>query len=146
VGIEDRRRHQIRGLVAGKAEHDALVAGALFLVGAGLMRVDALRDVGGLRMQQDFDVAGAPVETFLLVANVLDRLPHHAFDLFVGDRFRAAGFARDHHLVCGGERLAGGADRPGIDPRLRAFAVKQIDNLVRNPVTDLVWMAFGNRL
>ena len=146
VGVEDRRRHQIRGLVAGIAEHDALIAGAFFLVGAGLQRVDALRDVSGLRMQQDFNVAGVPVETLLLVADVLDRRAHHAFDLLMGDGFGSAGFAGDHHLVGGGEGFAGRADRPRIDPRFRAFAEKQIDDLVGNPVADLVRMAFGNRL
>ena len=146
VGVEDRRRHQVRSLVGGVTEHDALVACAFFLVGAGLQRIDALRDVGGLRMQQDFDVAGLPVKAFLLVADVLDRLAHHAFDLLVGDGFGTAGLTRDHHLVGGGERFAGGADRPGIDPRLRAFAEKQIDDLVGNPVADLVRMTFGNRL
>jgi len=38
MGELDRHRHQLRCLVAGEAEHHALVAGA-----AG---VDALRDVG----------------------------------------------------------------------------------------------------
>ena len=146
VGVEDRRRHQVRRFVGGVAEHDALVAGALFLVGAGLQRVDALRDVGGLRMQQDLDVGGLPVKTFLLVADVLDRGAHHAFDLVVGDGLRTAGLAGDHHLVGGGERFAGGADRPGVDAGLRAFAEKQIDDLVGNPVADLVRMSLGNRL
>jgi hypothetical protein len=68
-GIVDRRRHQVRRLVAGIAEHDALVARAFVLV-AG--RVNALRDVGGLAVQQDFDVGVLPVEAVLLVADVLD--------------------------------------------------------------------------
>ena len=55
VGDRDRQRHQLRGVVAGVAEHQPLVAGALpvervdrvvvpLLVGV----VDALRDVGRL--------------------------------------------------------------------------------------------------
>ena len=40
--VKDRRRHQFRRLVAGIAEHHALVAGALVLVARG---VDALRDI-----------------------------------------------------------------------------------------------------
>ncbi len=145
VGVEDRRRHQVRGFICGVAEHDALIARAFFLVGARLQRIDALRDVGGLRMQQDLDVAGLPVEAFLLVADVLDRLAHHAFDLFVGDRLGTAGLACDHHLVGGGKRFASRADGPGIDTCLRALAEKQIDDLVGNPVADLVRMALGNR-
>jgi hypothetical protein len=138
VGVEDRRRHQVRRLVGGVTEHDALIAGALFLVGAGLQRVDALRDVGGLRMQQDLDVAGFPVEAFLLVADVLDRRADHAFDLVVGDGFGTAGLAGDHHLVGGGERFARRANGPGIDARFRAFTKKQIDDFVGDPVADLV--------
>ena len=146
VGVEDRRRHQVRRLVGGVAEHDALVARALFLLLARLHRVDALRDVGRLRMQQDFDIGLLPVEALLLVADVLDRLAHHAFDLLVGDRSRAAGLAGDHHLVGGGERFAGRADLPGIDACLWAFPVEQIDDLVGDPVADLVRMTLGNRL
>ena len=71
VGIIERRRHQLRRLAAGVAEHDALVARALVLVARG---VDALGDVGGLRVQQDFDLGVPPVEAVLLIADVLDRL------------------------------------------------------------------------
>ena len=120
VGVEDRRRHQVRRFVAGIAEHDALVAGAFFLVGARLQRVDALRDVGRLRMQQNLDIGGLPVKAVLLVADVLDRGAHHAFDLVVGDGFGSAGFSGDHHLVRGSQRLAGGADRPWVDAGFRA--------------------------
>ena len=56
VRVLDRRRHEFRGLAAGVAEHDALIARAFILV-AG--RVDALRDVGGLGVQQHLDRACA---------------------------------------------------------------------------------------
>ncbi len=85
VRVEDRRRHQIRRLVAGVTEHDALVAGAFFLIGARLQRVDALRDVGRLRMQQDLDLGGLPVEAVLLVADVLDGVARDLLDHVVGD-------------------------------------------------------------
>ena len=51
VREHDRRGHQFRRLVAGVAEHQALVAGALLggLLAFGLARVHALRDVGRLR-------------------------------------------------------------------------------------------------
>ena len=48
VAVIERRRHQVGGLVAGEAEHDALVAGAFVLVARG---VDALGDVRGLAVQ-----------------------------------------------------------------------------------------------
>ncbi len=75
-----RRRHQRLGLAAGVAEHDALIAGALILVAGA---VDALGDVGGLRVQMDGDVGVLPVEAILLVADVADR---HARQM--GQQFR----------------------------------------------------------
>jgi len=60
--------------------------------------------------------------------------------------FRTAGFAGDHHFVGGGERFARRADGPGIDTRFRAFTEKQIDDLVGNPVANLVRMTLRNRL
>ncbi|MGY4596833.1 hypothetical protein ACVWXL_004579 [Bradyrhizobium sp. GM22.5] len=146
MGVEDRRRHQIGRLVGGVAEHDALVASALFFDFARLQRIDALRDVGRLRMQQDLDVRLLPVETFLLVADVLDRGAHDTFDLLVGDGCGTAGLTGDHDLVGGRERFAGGTNLPGIDAGFRSFAVEQIDDLVGDPVAHLVRMAFGHGL
>ncbi len=60
VGVIDRRRHQLRRLLAGIAEHDALVARAFVLV-AGL--VDALGDVEDWAMQQDLDPAPSASES-----------------------------------------------------------------------------------
>ncbi len=76
--IMQRRRHQIGRLVGRIAEHDALVARAFVLVAGG---VDALGDIGGLRVQQNFDDRGLPMETGLFVANVLDRLASDFLDL-----------------------------------------------------------------
>ena len=45
--IVDRRRHEVRRLVAGIAEHDALVARAFFALLVGRV-INALRDVGRL--------------------------------------------------------------------------------------------------
>ena len=50
VGEHDWRWHQLRGLVAGVAEHEALVAGSLLGGGFafGFFVIHALRDVGAL--------------------------------------------------------------------------------------------------
>ena len=73
VGVEDRRRHQLRRLGAGIAEHDALVAGTLVLV-AG--RIDADGDVGRLGMQVDIDLgAFSQWKPLCSIADVLDRQP-----------------------------------------------------------------------
>ncbi len=134
MGVIERRRHQLRRLAAGVAEHDALVARALILV-AG--RVDALRDIGGLGVKQHLDVGLAPMEPFLLVADVFDRLTGGLDDLLVGDS-GTANFARNDHPVGRGERLAGDADLIGVDARLAALAEEEIDDFVRNPVAHLV--------
>ena len=68
LGDHDRQRHRDVGVVAGVPEHQALVAGALFVhrvhrAGAALVaRVDPLGDVAGLATDRDHDAAGVPVE------------------------------------------------------------------------------------
>ena len=142
VRVIDRRRHQLRRLAAGIAEHDALVAGALFLV-AGL--VDAHRDVGRLRVQQDLDHRILVVEAVLLVADVLDGRAGRGLD---GGRVDggAAHLAGDDDAVGGGQRLAGDADLVGVEPGLGAFREEQVDHLVGDAVADLVGVPFGHGL
>ena len=115
VGIEDRRRHQLRRLVGGVAEHDALVAGTLVLVLAG---IDAPGDVGRLLVQQHLDLGVLPVKAGLRVADGLDRLARRVLDQLVGDLAVRAGphLAGDDHPIGGGQSLAGDA-RLGYSPR-----------------------------
>jgi hypothetical protein len=68
-GVVDRRRHQVRRLAAGIAEHDALVAGA-FVPACRQRCRRPVRYVGRLRMQQHVDLGRLPVEAVLLVADV----------------------------------------------------------------------------
>ena len=142
VRVIDRRRHQFRRLAAGVAEHDALIARAFVLVAGG---VDALRDVGGLGVQQHFDLGVPPVEAVLLVADLLDRRAGRFLEL---DRAKvgAAHLAGDDDAIGRRQRLASDADLIGVDARARAFAEEQIDDLVGDAVADLVGMALGNRL
>src|SRR5271169_3731005 len=115
VRVKERRRHQFRRLAAGMSEHDALVARALVLVAGS---VNALRDIGRLLVQEDFDLGVAPMETLLLVADVPYRLARHLLDDRMGE-FGAARLAGDDHPVRGRKGLAGHADLVGIDSRLR---------------------------
>ena len=134
MGVEDRRRHQLRRLAAGIAEHDALVAGALVLVAA---RVDALGDVGGLRVEEAFrSSAVSPVEAVLVVADVPDRLARQFLDP-AEHGLGPAHLAGDHDLVGGGERLAG-------DARFRHRAEEGVDDRIGDAVADLVRVAFGD--
>ncbi len=108
----DRRRHQFRRFVGGVAEHDALVARALFLVARG---IDALGDVFGLAVQQHLDLGVAPAETFLIVADVLDRHARVMRDQLLAHRVGATVFAGDDDAVgrrhASRRRSAGSRDR-----------------------------------
>ena len=143
VGVVQRRRHQFGRLAAGVAEHDALVARPLVLVARG---VDALGDIGGLRVQQHFDLGVAPVEPVLLVADVLDRLRGPSRRSVRSEIFGPRTSPAMIDPVGRGERLAGDADLVGVEPRLGALSEEQIDDFVGNPVAHLVGMALRHGL
>jgi hypothetical protein len=138
VRILDRRRHQLRRLVAGVAEHDALVAGALVLVVAG---IDALGDVGRLLVHIAVDLGGLEVEAPLHVADLADGFAGGLAHLLGAGRvlFRHLDLAQQHHPVGGGGGLDG-------NPALRLAADDQVDDGVRDLVAQLVGMAFRDRL
>ena len=141
----DRQRHQLGRVVAGVAEHQALVAGALLveqvadLAGAVLVRgVDALGDVGRLRADGDRDTAGAAVEALLrpVVADLEDGLAHDPRDLDVGRRRHLAG---DVHEPGRDHRLDG-------DARLRVVGEEGVEDRVADLVADLVRVSLGDGL
>ena len=119
VGIIDRRRHELRRLVAGIAEHDPLVAGADVLVAGG---IDALGDVLRLAVQQHLDIGVLPMKARLLVADVLDGLAGALDDAVAGDAFGSAIFAGDDDAVGGGEGFAGDPDGTRIGAGGERFA------------------------
>ena len=133
VGIENWRRHQRFCLPAGVAKHDALVSGALVLVAR---RVDALRDIDRLRVQQNLDIGGFPMEPVLLVTDILDRLARGGLDQVERDRGRSANLARDNDLISRRQRLAG-------DPRLGIGGEEHIDHRVGNAIAYFIGVAFA---
>jgi hypothetical protein len=135
VGIVDRRRHQLEGLVGRVAEHDPLVARALLLAVAA---VNALGDVLGLAVDVVVDAQVGPVEALLLVADVLDAVADDVLDP-LQDVAGAAHLAADDHPVGGGEGLAG-------DARLGVLVEEGVEHRVGDPVAHLVGMAFRHRL
>ena len=136
MGIEDRRRHQRRGLVAGIAEHDALIAGTFILIAGG---VDALRDVGRLRMDMHLDLGVLPREAFLIVADILDGGARRFFHHPSGDRSGAADFAGQHDTV-------GGRQGFHRDAGIGIGTQEGIDDGVGDPVAHLVGMTFRHGL
>ena len=110
------------------------VASAFVLV-AGL--IDADRDIGRLGVEQDLDLGGLVMEAVLLVADVLDGGAGRGLDPGGIDR-RAADLAGDHDAIGGRERLASDPDLIGVDPLGCTFAEEQVDDLVGDPVANLV--------
>src|SRR5574343_330026 len=131
----DRQRHQRRGFVAGVAEHQALVAGALAeIVVVGL--VDALGDVRALLVVGDQHGAALVVDAVVgvVVANALDRV---AGDLDVIDVGVGGDFTGQHDQ-------AGVAQGFGGNARMLVLGQDGVEDGVGNLVGDLVRMAFAN--
>ena len=141
----DRDRHVGRGLVAGVAEHEALVAGALEVVVvllaafAGFERIeDAAGDVVGLLADGDGHAAAGAVETVGrgVVADAQDGLPDDLRDFDVGVGGDLAG---DVDQAGGGQRLHG-------HPGLGVLGQQGVEDRIADLVADLVGMSFGHRL
>ncbi len=130
VGQLDGGGHQLRGLVAGEADHHPLVAGAT--------RVDPLGDVGGLLVDGHEDAAGLEVEAELGsgVTDVADGLADDARDVDVG---LGADLAEDQDRARAECRLTG-------DPAQGVLGQDAVQNRVTDLVGHLVRMAVGHRL
>ncbi len=138
VGEHDRRRHQLGGLVAGVAEHQPLVAGALLggLLADRLAGVDALSDVGRLLGDQQVDEHLVGVEDVVVVdvADVADCAPRDLLEVELG---LGRDLAANHHDVRLDEGLAGDA----AELVLRQAGV---EDGIGNRVGDFVGMALAD--
>ena len=132
--IEDRRRHQRLGLAASKSEHDALVAGALFLLLLGI-GIDAEGDVGGLLVHVVLELGEVPVEPLLLVADLAHGAPRRRLDQLGRHALGPAHLARHDDAVGGDQRLDG-------DARRRIGGEVEIDHRIGDAVAHFVGMAF----
>ena len=104
VGQAESQRHVFLGVAAGIAEHHALVACALGVLG---LADHAAVDVRALLVYGADDAAGRRVELVfgLGVADALDRLAYSGVDVHVG--VLGADLAAHYHQSGGAERLAG---------------------------------------
>ena len=137
----DGQRHQLRRLVAGVAEHHALVAGAVIqlalALGLGLVAlVHAQRDIAGLLVDVGDDGAGIAVEA-VLGAVVADVQHHLTGDL--GNVHIAAGGDLTHNVdeAGGGAGLAGHA-------AIGVLLKNRVQHRVGDLVADLIGMPLGN--
>src|SRR6266540_4664707 len=139
------QRHQLGRLVAGEAEHHALVASADRLdlglghfAALGFERpVYAHRDIGRLAMQRDNHTAGVGVEAAAdaSVADLADGLAYNFLDLDIGF---GGDFAHHHHQPGGRAGFA-------CHARARILRPERVQNRVGYLVAQLIWVAFGHR-
>ena len=133
VRERNRQRHQLGRLVAGEAEHEPLVAGALVELARA---IHAHRDVRRLTVDRRQDGAGLVVETHLRgrVADLLDRL---AGEFGIGD-------ARVGRDLAGDDNHSGLAEHLAGDARLGVVADDLVDDGVGDLVAHLVGMPLGD--
>ncbi|MNT12086.1 hypothetical protein D3C72_1470010 [compost metagenome] len=146
MGQHDRQGHQLGRLVAGEAEHQALVAGADRLdrrVGVGVgahfqAHVDGGGNLGRLLVDGRQHGAGLGVEAELGagVADLLDGVAHQSGDVHVaagGDLTGHQGHAGRHAGLAG-------------DAGLGILRQDGVEDGVRNLVADLVGVSLGDGL
>ena len=136
VCVGDRGRHQLARLMAGEAEHHALIARAdlvLVVIGA----VDAHGDVRRLPVQRDLHGAAVPIiaRRRVVIADFADRF---ARDVGHVDRRRRGDLAHDEHQARCRRALAGHA-------RHRVLRQRRIEHAVGHAVADLIGMPLGHR-
>ena len=137
--VLDWGRHQHFGFVAGKAEHQTLVASPLFFLGGA---VHALGDLGRLLADQRHHRAGVAVEAGVGMG-VADVVHHAADEVIEVD----PGIGRD--LTANDDAAGldhGFAGHAGIRGVIAFLAQDLVQHGVRNLVAHLVGMAFGDRL
>jgi hypothetical protein len=108
-------------------------------------------------MQQHVDFGGLPVEAFLLISDVADRLAGCGFELrrvddilavlvLLQEARRQANFAGNDHTVCGGKGFAGNTHAPRIDAGFSRLSIYQVHDFIGDAIANLVRMAFSDRL
>jgi len=164
VRVVDRRRHERLGLAAGKAEHQALVAGPFVLVALASTPWAMSTDWRG----SGIPPCVLPVKAILLVADVADRMArgldssslvtelgrahlaghHHALVVrdLARDAANAGSAARkvsDHHVELGHQGAAGRAGRAAMrsatsaTSRMASLEARQGECLIHAQSVDI---------
>jgi hypothetical protein len=132
----DRQRHQFGSVVAGEAEHQALVPRADVFPGR-VVGVDAHRDIGALFVDREEHRARVRTNTpFVIgVPDILDDVPGH---LRVLDTGRSGDLARNQHESGRDKRFAG-------DATVGILSEDRVQHAVGDLVGQLVRMAHTDR-
>ena len=132
MGQGNGQGHLFGRLVAGVAEHHALIARAADLV------VGAQGDVAGLLVDVDKDAAGVAVKAVLrpIIADLADDLAGNLLDIDIAVR---ADLTHDVHEARRGRRLAG-------DAPVGILLEDGVQHRIGNLVADFIRMPLGDRL
>ena len=135
MGQMDGQRHQLVGFVAGVSEHQALIAGALFL-GIILGMIDAAGDVGGLGMDGRQHAAALVIETDfgMVVTDLADGVAGH----LGGVNPRVGGHFAGHHDLAGGHQRFAGHPATGV------LGEDGVEHGIADLVGHLIGMAHGD--
>ena len=146
VGEHDRCRHEFGSLIAGVAEHESLIARALFLgsFAGGGFGVHTLRDVRALAGQVviDKDTVGMKDVVVIDVSDFADRCPDDLADIEGGIQ-RGAFQARHGDFATHDDHVAFDKSFAG-DPARAVEGQAGVEDRVGNGVANFVGMAFAN--
>ncbi len=125
MGEHHRQRHILVAVAAGVAEHNALVAGALFVFAGA---VHAAGNVAALLVQRQQHRAGIGIELIVAlgVANAADGFARNALYVHIG---RAGGFAANQRQAGAHKSLA---RHVTVTVAAQEFVQNCIGNLIRN--------------
>jgi hypothetical protein len=139
VRERNRRRHELRRLVAGKTEHEALIARALFggCFSLGSGTVDALFDVARLLAHFANHAAGIGVKNAIAI-HVTDAADGIADTLFKIELGVTRDFAGEDNEIAFGERLAS-------DTTQRVLLETGVENVIADGIANFIGMTFGDR-
>jgi hypothetical protein len=144
VSQSDGKGHKIGSLVAGKAEHHSLVAGAgaiQYIFGRFISYFggfgNAVADIRRLRLYVSEYAAGIIVKTIfrLVIADTFYYMTNHPRNVYV----TVAGYFTEHYYYSGGHRSLAGHVSFGIECQ------DIIQYGVRDLIADFVRMAFSDR-
>ena len=140
MGKRNGRWHQLRRFVAGKAEHQPLIACALFCRAFPLRgdAIDSLLNIAGLFAHFADHPAGVGVKNAVAVdiSDVANARAHALLEI----KLRIAGYLPgDHHEIALGKGLASHATQ-------RVLFETSVEDVIADGVANLIRMSFGDGL
>lgn len=136
VGEQQSQREELRGLVSGISEHDALITGTKLL--ESLLVVQTLGDIGRLLLNGNQEVQSLVVKPLggVVVTDILDSITN---DLLVVELGLGSDLTKDHnHTGLGGSLTS--------DLGQRILGQASIEDSIGDLISDLVGVAFTNGL